>query len=54
MILADVLLRVLPELVLIVTPDHMATDAGDLLHTLIVRRKEPQNLDGRGRDGAAQ
>jgi hypothetical protein len=39
MILADVLLRVLPELIVVVTPDDMATDARDLLHAPIVRPK---------------
>jgi hypothetical protein len=47
MILADVLLRFLPELVVVVTPDHVATDARDLLHVLIVRRKGFENTAAR-------
>ena len=44
MILADVLLRVLPELLVVVTPDDMATDARDLLHAVIVRRQNPMGF----------
>jgi hypothetical protein len=44
MILADVLLRFLPELVVVVTPDEMATHARDLLHALIVRPKAVRTL----------
>jgi hypothetical protein len=38
MVLAQVLLRVLPQLVVVLAPDGVATDARDLLHTFIVRR----------------
>jgi hypothetical protein len=36
MVLPHVLLRVLPELVVVLALDYVATDARDLLHTLIV------------------
>jgi hypothetical protein len=36
MVLQHVLSSVLPELFVVVAPDDMATDAGDLLHALIV------------------
>jgi hypothetical protein len=36
MVLPHVLLRVLPELVVVLALDDVATDAGDLLHALIV------------------
>jgi hypothetical protein len=37
MILPDVLLRVLPELVVVLALDELATNTRDLLHPLIVR-----------------
>jgi hypothetical protein len=40
MILADVLLRVLPELVVVLAPDELATNTRDLLHPLIVSRTD--------------
>jgi len=36
MVLAYVLLGVLPELVIVLTLDHVATDARNLLHAVIV------------------
>jgi hypothetical protein len=41
MVLPHVLLRVLPELVVVLALDDVATDARDLLHALIVSGKDP-------------
>lgn len=38
MVLPQVRLRVLPQLVVVLAPDYLATDTRNLLHTLIVRR----------------
>lgn len=64
MVLAYVLLGVLPELVVVLALDHVATDARNLLHPVIVRANEakvrqPLAPDARGsvrrtEDGAAR
>jgi hypothetical protein len=40
MVLPHMLLRVLPELFVVLALDNVATDARDLLHTLILRWKD--------------
>jgi hypothetical protein len=40
-VLPHVLLRLLPELVVVLAFDDVATDAGDLLHAIIVSGKRP-------------
>lgn len=40
MVLPQVLLRLLPELVVVLAPDYLATHAWNLLHRLIVRRND--------------
>jgi hypothetical protein len=48
MVLPHVLLRVPPELVVVLALDEVATDARDLLHALIVGgSREPRKLDER-------
>jgi hypothetical protein len=45
MVLPHVLLRVLPELVVVLALDDVATNARDLLHPLIVCGQQLRKLD---------
>ena len=44
MVLPHVRLRVMPELVVVLALDDVATDARDLFHALIVRQKRPPQV----------